>query len=126
MTQELYFFCSALGQAAPNISSLVKGQVAASTIIMMIEKVSNVSEKSNGAVLPQIQGQIEFCDVSFSYPSRKSIVFDGLSFSIAAGRTTAIVGQSGSGKSTIISMIERFYEPTSGFFFFSFEFFFFI
>ncbi|KAH0449278.1 hypothetical protein IEQ34_023078 [Dendrobium chrysotoxum] len=104
----------ALGQAAPNLSSLAKGQVAASTIIRMIEKVSNVSEQSNGAVLPQVQGQIEFCEVSFSYPSRKSIIFEGLSFSITAGRTNAIVGQSGSGKSTIISLIERFYEPTTG------------
>ncbi|KAG0460760.1 hypothetical protein HPP92_021057 [Vanilla planifolia] len=104
----------ALGQAAPNLSSIAKGHAAASSIIVMIEKVSNATERFNGAVIPQVHGEVEFCEVSFSYPSRKNIIFDGISFSITAGRTTAIVGQSGSGKSTIISLLERFYEPTSG------------
>ncbi|KAK8965280.1 ABC transporter B family member 14 [Platanthera guangdongensis] len=104
----------ALGQAAPNLGALSKGQVAASSIRMMIEKVSNASKGFNGAVLPTVVGQIEFCEVSFSYPSRKSMIFESINFSITAGRTTAIVGQSGSGKSTIISMIERFYEATLG------------
>lgn len=81
----------------------------------MIETDSKSSKKSdNGAVLPKIAGQIDFCEVSFAYPSRSNLVFETLSFSISAGKTFAVVGPSGSGKSTIISMVQRFYEPTSG------------
>ncbi|KAH0468702.1 hypothetical protein IEQ34_001934 [Dendrobium chrysotoxum] len=72
----------ALGQAAPNVSSLTKGQVAASTLIIMIENVSNVSEQSNGAVLPQVQRQSEFCEMeelmhSFYKPTSGKILLDG-------------------------------------------------
>ncbi|XP_038973821.1 ABC transporter B family member 13 [Phoenix dactylifera] len=105
----------ALGQAAPNLSSFAKGQAAAKNILSIIAKVPEYSGTSeNGLVLPEIAGQIEFRQVSFNYPSRKDMVFNDLSFSISASKTIAIVGQSGSGKSTIISIIERFYEPTSG------------
>jgi ATP-binding cassette subfamily B (MDR/TAP) protein 1 len=81
----------------------------------MIETDSKSSDKSEtGVVLPEIAGQIDFCEVCFAYPSRLSLVFNELSFSISAGKTFAVVGPSGSGKSTIISMVQRFYEPTSG------------
>lgn len=107
--------CSALGQAAPNLSSFAKGQVAAKNVLSIIAKIPECYRTSeNGIVLPEVAGQIEFYQVSFSYPSRKDVVFHDLSFSISAGKISAIVGQSGSGKSTIISLIERFYEPTSG------------
>lgn len=81
----------------------------------MIESDSNSSNVSDkGVVLPKVTGKIEFCDVSFAYPSRPNMVFENLSFSISAGRTFAVVGPSGSGKSTIISMVQRFYNPSSG------------
>ncbi|XP_077246607.1 ABC transporter B family member 13-like [Tasmannia lanceolata] len=105
----------ALGQAAPNLSAIAKGWAAASNIISMIEADSNSSKQSdNGIVLPNVSGKIEFCEVSFAYSSRPNMVFEDLRFSISAGRTFAVVGQSGSGKSTIISMVERFYDPASG------------
>lgn len=106
---------SALGQAAPNIGSFAKGQAAASYIISMINDMSSASNTSDkGIVLQKFSGNIDFCNVSFSYPSRKNLVLEELNLLILAGRTHAVVGQSGSGKSTIISLIERFYEPTSG------------
>lgn len=81
----------------------------------MIETDSKSSKTSDaGVVLPEISGQIDFCEVCFAYPSRPNLVFNELSFSISAGKTFAVVGPSGSGKSTIISMVQRFYEPTSG------------
>ncbi|KAH7653095.1 Xenobiotic-transporting ATPase protein [Dioscorea alata] len=105
----------ALGQAAPNINSFAKGQAAASNIISMINDMSSASNTSDkGIVLQKISGNIDFCKVSFSYPSRNNLVLEELNLLILAGRTHAVVGQSGSGKSTIISLIERFYEPTSG------------
>ncbi|KAJ0974223.1 hypothetical protein J5N97_016188 [Dioscorea zingiberensis] len=105
----------ALGQAAPNISSFAKGRAASSNIMSMINDVPNASDISNkGIILPKFSGNIEFCKVSFSYPSRKNMILEEINLSILSGRTHAVVGQSGSGKSTIISLIERFYEPTSG------------
>jgi ATP-binding cassette subfamily B (MDR/TAP) protein 1 len=54
-------------------------------------------------------------DIEFSYPSRPAVkVVKNLSISFAAGKTAALVGSSGSGKSTIISLVERFYDPTAG------------
>ncbi|KAL5706452.1 ABC-type xenobiotic transporter [Ranunculus cassubicifolius] len=105
----------ALGQAAPNLAALAKGRAAASNIIQMIEIVATSCQRSDtGIVLPEVTGKIEFCEVSFAYPSRSSVVFESLNFSVGAGKTFAVVGPSGSGKSTIISMLERFYDPTSG------------
>ncbi|KAG9442706.1 hypothetical protein H6P81_018560 [Aristolochia fimbriata] len=103
-----------LGQATPCISALSKGQAAASNIVRTINLDFNSSRKSDGVMLQKVSGQIEFCQVSFSYQSRSNVVFDNLSFSISAGKSHAFVGPSGSGKSTVISLVERFYDPTSG------------
>ncbi|XWS14444.1 hypothetical protein CRYUN_Cryun35bG0009900 [Craigia yunnanensis] len=105
----------ALGQAAPNLASIAKGRAAAAIIFSMIETDSKSSIQSDGeTMLPEVAGQIEFCEVCFAYPSRPNMVFENLSFSIDAGKTIAVVGPSGSGKSTIISMVQRFYDPISG------------
>ncbi|ERN18247.1 ABC transporter B family member 13 isoform X1 [Amborella trichopoda] len=104
-----------LGQAAPNLSAFAEGRAAASNLMSMIEKGPSVSVLSeNGVVLPNVAGNIAFCGVTFSYPSRAGLIFEDLSLSIPAGSTFAIVGPSGSGKSTILSLVERFYDPTSG------------
>jgi ATP-binding cassette subfamily B (MDR/TAP) protein 1 len=59
--------------------------------------------------------QVQFRDVYFSYPTRPDVeIFKGLTLSIKNGETIAIVGPSGGGKSTIIQMMERFYDPDSG------------
>jgi ATP-binding cassette subfamily B (MDR/TAP) protein 1 len=63
----------------------------------------------------KLEGRIEFKDVNFSYPSRMDIkVLQDFSLNIKANTTVALVGQSGGGKSTIISLLERFYDVTSG------------
>ena len=70
--------------------------------------VSNVSA-------PRFRGAVRFDDVSFHYPSRKEIpVLQGLTIEAAAGENIALVGASGAGKSTIVSLLLRFYEPDSG------------
>ncbi|KAL1822889.1 hypothetical protein ACET3Z_009667 [Daucus carota] len=105
----------ALGQAAPNLAAIAKGRAAASNMISMIEEDLDPSRRSEkGMVLPKVDGQIEFSEVCFTYPSRAGMVFENLSFSLTSGKTFAFVGPSGSGKSTIISMIQRFYDPCSG------------
>ena len=68
-----------------------------------------------GIVLPDIRGRIEFKNVSFSYPQRpEAPVLKDMSFTVEPGKTLALVGQSGSGKSTVIALLERLYAPSSG------------
>ncbi|KAJ8650519.1 hypothetical protein MRB53_003542 [Persea americana] len=105
-----------LGQAAPNISSFIRARAAAYPILAMIERntVSKASSRS-GKTLDKVDGHIEFKDVCFSYPSRPDMmVFNRFCLDIPSGKIVALVGGSGSGKSTVISLIERFYEPLSG------------
>eukprot|EP00262_Sarcandra_glabra_P003246 TRINITY_DN13862_c0_g1_i1.p1 TRINITY_DN13862_c0_g1~~TRINITY_DN13862_c0_g1_i1.p1 ORF type:complete len:1254 (+),score=143.38 TRINITY_DN13862_c0_g1_i1:192-3953(+) len=105
-----------LGQAAPNISTFMRARAAAYPIFEMIERstMSKSSSKTRKS-LDKVDGHIQFKGVCFSYPSRPDVViFDKFNFEIPSGKIVALVGGSGSGKSTVISLIERFYEPLSG------------
>lgn len=81
-----------------------------------IERVPPIDSSDKGGLQPdQCHGTIDFENVDFSYPSRPDIsVVRSLSISFPAGKTSALVGTSGSGKSTIIALIERFYDPLAG------------
>lgn len=74
-----------------------------------------VDDTCNGNCLSDVRGNIEFKNVTFSYPSRPDvIIFRDFSIFFPAGKTVAVVGGSGSGKSTVVSLIERFYDPSQG------------
>ncbi|CAN6274849.1 unnamed protein product [Urochloa humidicola] len=105
-----------LGQAAPNISTFLRARTAAHPIFQMIERSSvNKASSGTGRTLAAVEGHIQFRGVRFSYPSRPDVVIlDGFSLDFPAGKVVALVGGSGSGKSTVVSLIERFYEPLSG------------
>ncbi|KNA18930.1 hypothetical protein SOVF_066200 [Spinacia oleracea] len=105
-----------LGQASPNMTAFAAGQAAAYKMFETINRKPDIDPfDPNGKVLDDIHGDIEFKDVHFSYPTRPDEqIFSGFSLSILSGRTVALVGQSGSGKSTVISLIERFYDPHAG------------
>ncbi|XP_027345746.1 ABC transporter B family member 2-like isoform X2 [Abrus precatorius] len=105
-----------LGQAAPDISAFIRAKAAAYPIFEMIERdtMNKISSKS-GKKLSTMEGHVQFMDVCFSYPSRPDVViFNNLCLDIPSGKILALVGGSGCGKSTVISLIERFYEPLSG------------
>ena len=73
------------------------------------------SGDTSGIVLEDMKGDVELKDVHFRYPARLvQLILDGLSLQVASGTTMAIVGESGSGKSTVISLVERFYDPQAG------------
>ncbi|PRQ51613.1 putative xenobiotic-transporting ATPase [Rosa chinensis] len=110
------FFGRSLGQAAPDISAFIRAKAAAYPIFEMIERNTvNQSSSKTGRKLDKLEGHIQFKDVSFSYPSRIDVsIFNKLNLDIPAGKIVALVGGSGSGKSIVISLIERFYEPLAG------------
>ncbi|KAH6826594.1 P-glycoprotein 11 [Perilla frutescens var. hirtella] len=105
-----------LGQASPCLSAFAAGQAAAFKMFETIKRKPEIDAYDmSGRVLEDVRGDIEFRDVHFCYPARPDEqVFRGFSLSISSGSTVALVGQSGSGKSTVVSLIERFYDPQSG------------
>ena len=98
------------------MSAFAAGQAAAFKMFETIKRKSQIDAYDNsGLKLDDIHGDIELRDVCFSYPARpEEHIFNGFSLSMPGGTTTALVGQSGSGKSTVISLIERFYDPQAG------------
>ena len=105
-----------LGQTLPSLNALAAGQAAAYKMFETIRTKPKIDIYSmSGKVLNEIKGDIELKDVYFRYPARPDVqIFAGFSLVVPNGTTVALVGQSGSGKSTVISLIERFYDPESG------------
>ncbi|KAL8604642.1 hypothetical protein ACOMHN_013422 [Nucella lapillus] len=83
-------------------------------IFFLLERLPDMPAE-DGTVLNDLRGAMEFRSVTFTYPSRlERPVLKGLSFKVEPGEMVALVGPSGGGKSTIVSLIERFYDPDSG------------
>lgn len=105
-----------LSQVAPFLHLFVAAVASFQKLREDIDREPMIDSTSDsGLRLTQAQGGFEFKDVSFTYPSRPEItVLDNISLSIPANKHTAIVGLSGSGKSTIAGLVTRLYDPTQG------------
>ncbi|KAG9441707.1 hypothetical protein H6P81_017561 [Aristolochia fimbriata] len=106
----------ALGQSAPSMSAFAKAKVAAAKIFRTIDHKPGIDRNGeSGVELESVTGHLEIKNVEFSYPSRpETRILNNFSLNVPAGKTIALVGSSGSGKSTVVSLIERFYDPSSG------------
>lgn len=106
-----------LGQSFSNLGAFSKGKAAGYKLMEIInQKPTIINDESPDEKCPtEVNGNIEFKNVTFSYPSRPDVViFRDFSIFFPAGKTVAVVGGSGSGKSTVVSLIERFYDPNQG------------
>ena len=93
---------------------LPRANVSAERINDVLNTKSKIIWKSKTEGIPAKIASVEFKKVDFSYPGAKEKVLDDVSFSAKAGETVAFIGSTGSGKSTLINLVPRFYEPTSG------------
>ncbi|KAM0490767.1 hypothetical protein ACHAP8_011235 [Fusarium lateritium] len=107
---------TSLTSIAPYLIDFSRAASAASELFRLIDRVSAIDPfSSQGEEPTDIQGTIECENITFSYPMRPGAkVLENFSLHIPAGKVTALVGASGSGKSTIIGLIERWYNPDSG------------
>lgn len=117
------FFCVLfgavnIGQAGPSISAIQEAQGVAFEAFKVIDRVPDIdieSEEGTKVTSESTVGTVELRDVEFTYPSRPDAkVLKGVSFSVPAGTSLALVGGSGCGKSTCMALIQRFYTPTAG------------
>ncbi|WP_312693420.1 ABC transporter ATP-binding protein [Caproiciproducens sp.] len=113
-------------QLARNFSEVISVQTNIERVAGLLEKKPDIVDspevigKYGDSFHPKqenwepIKGEIEFCDVSFRYPDGNEDVLSHFSLKIPAGTTVAIVGETGAGKSTLVNLACRFFEPTSG------------
>ncbi|XP_058867702.1 ATP-dependent translocase ABCB1 [Acipenser ruthenus] len=105
-----------LGQGAPNLENVANARGAAYEVYKIIDLPRPIDSSSKQGFKPDhLKGDIEFKNIHFSYPSRPDVnILQGLNLKIESGKTIALVGASGCGKSTTIQLLQRFYDPAAG------------
>ncbi|KAG1838917.1 P-loop containing nucleoside triphosphate hydrolase protein [Suillus subalutaceus] len=111
----LVVFTVSIGSQLMSFTQKIAKSVLATHDLHELIKLDTTSSESQGILRPRIEGDLVFKDVSFSYPTNPDVsVLNKMSVRIADGECVAIVGTSGCGKSTVASLLQRLYEPTSG------------
>ena len=98
------------------MQAITQARGAAAKLYEAIDRVPSIDSASPDGLKPEkCVGEISLEHIDFNYPSRPNVkIVEDLTLTFPAGKTTALVGASGSGKSTVISLVERFYDPISG------------
>ncbi|KAG8914035.1 GTPase-activating protein [Tulasnella sp. 408] len=112
----IMFGAISLNHMAPEVEAVSAGRAAAAKVFATIDRVPPIdSADEGGTKLEKVTGHIRFENVLFNYPARPDVpVLTGLNLDIPPGTNAALVGASGSGKSTVVALVERFYDPLSG------------
>ncbi|KAM0875416.1 hypothetical protein ACQ4PT_036806 [Festuca glaucescens] len=104
-----------ISNAAPDLQAFSQAKAAGKEVFKVVKRKPAISYESDGIILDKVTGDIEIREVEFTYPSREdNPILQGFSLTIPAGKVVALVGSSGCGKSTVISLVQRFYDPISG------------
>ena len=110
----LMFVFFPLGMLGMIINQMAQAGASAQRIFEILDAQSEVQDKPDAVELPPVTGHVVFEDVTFRYFGSGEPVLKGVSFEALPGQTIALLGATGSGKSTIINLIPRFYDVTSG------------
>uniref|UniRef100_A0A6B2L9R1 ABC transporter domain-containing protein n=1 Tax=Arcella intermedia TaxID=1963864 RepID=A0A6B2L9R1_9EUKA len=116
ITFQLYWnmLRSSYGSLVENITSFTKAGGAAQRVIALLDNLPDINP-DEGEQVEEVKGDIELRDVEYYYQMRPDIkVLKGINLNIKSGQVCALVGKSGSGKSTMIHLLMRFYDPKSG------------
>ncbi|ESO99813.1 hypothetical protein LOTGIDRAFT_201107 [Lottia gigantea] len=104
-----------LGNAFPYIETISQGRGAADNIFKIIDATPTIDGSSDVGDKPKVEGNIAIKNVNFTYPARPDVqVLKNFSLDVDKGKVVALVGSSGSGKSTVIQLVQRFYDPSCG------------
>ena len=112
----MFMLGAGMGQASQGATDTTKAAQAASRVFEVVDRESKIDHSSDKGQRPDhVNGEIRLENVHFAYPSRPDQkVANGYNLTVPAGKTVALVGASGSGKSTAVQLVERFYDPDSG------------
>jgi ATP-binding cassette subfamily B protein len=110
----LAFIFFPLAQLGMIITQMSQAAASATRIFEILDAKSDVVDKPGAQTIPAIEGLVEFKDVGFSYPGSTQPVLSNVTFEAKPGQTIALLGATGSGKTTIINLVPRFYDPTQG------------
>ncbi|MCL4251357.1 MAG: ABC transporter ATP-binding protein/permease [Anaerolineae bacterium] len=103
-----------LGQLGFIISLMAQASASAARIFEVLDAKNDVADKPGAVDMQAIEGNVEFKDVTFRYFSSGEPVLNNVSFKAQSGQTVALLGATGSGKTTIINLIPRFYDASEG------------
>ncbi|XP_006779226.1 PREDICTED: phosphatidylcholine translocator ABCB4 isoform X1 [Myotis davidii] len=112
----IVFGAVALGHASSFAPDYAKAKLSAAHLFMLFERQPVIDSYSEEGLRPdKFEGNVTFNEVVFNYPTRPDVpVLQGLSLEVKKGQTLALVGSSGCGKSTVVQLLERFYDPKAG------------
>lgn len=111
----LLFAGSSLGEAAMLAPNVAAPKVSATHIFRLLDRESQIDPATSGKSLASASGKVDLVDGQFEYPTRPDVaVLRGLNLAVAPGRTLALAGGSGCGKSTVVALLERFYDLRDG------------
>lgn len=110
----LAYFFEPVQQLSQFYQTFLAGTAALDKIFDVLDTEPRLTDREGAGELPEIHGKVVFDDVRFAYRDGGTEVLHGISFAVEPGQTVALVGHTGAGKSTIVKLLARFYDPTAG------------